>query len=150
MKSKLFWILFNLIAVQGYLAESYFDSVKIATTWIKDYHSLQIQKATFISSLEKPYASYYWKIFYKNNQVVAEELYQNYRLVYFYIYFYEKNKIYQKGFFWNGIDRSLGVFHSKTTKMKQGWFYSQQPDSYKVYDRQSLKEIIEFHFSNPK
>lgn len=123
--------------------------MEIVKTLTKKYHSLKItQYVPLVKKDTKVFLPYYWKVYYQDNKIVGEELYKEGILSYFYIYYYTKNKIYQKGFFWYGISPKPFIFKAHETRIKQGFMYKTIPDSYRVFNRTSLKNIYEYYFQH--
>lgn len=125
-----------------------FDRVEVVRVLEREDHSLKIKKMIPMKWEDRAFTQSYWKVYYFKDQIVAEELYERTYLVYYYIYYHEKDKIYQKGFFWHGIYSDLKYFKAHEKNLKQGWMYKNYPESYQVYDASSLKKIYSHHYQD--
>lgn len=125
-----------------------FDHVKIAKVLEKEENTLKISKIIYIKSEDRPFTQTYWKIYFNKDKIVAEELYQDNKLVYYYTYYYTKNKIYQKGFYWHGIYYDIKYFKAHDKLIKQGWMYKNYPETYSVYDAKSLKKTYSHYYKD--
>ena len=70
-----------------------FDHVKIAKVLEKEENTLKISKIIYIKSEDRSFTQSYWKIYFNKDKIVAEELYQDNKLVYYYTYYYTKNNL---------------------------------------------------------
>jgi len=112
-----------------------FNQVKFFKVWEKKENSLEITKyVPILNPADRIFERQYWKVYYQHDKIVGEELYVDNQLVYYYIYYYEQNKIYQKGFFWHGIYRDIKYFKAHGKYLKQGWIYKNYPETYKVFN----------------
>ena len=101
-----------------------------------------------MKSEDRAFAPNYWKVYYLQGKIVAEELYEQTRLVYYYIYYHEKEKIYQKGFFWHGIYYDIKTFKAHEKLIKQGYIYKNYPETYRVYDASTQKRIYAHNYQD--
>lgn len=110
-------------------------------------NSLEISKYIPLPSPgHRMFAPIYWKVYYLGDKIIGEELYTDNRLVYYYIYYYEGEKVYQKGFYWHGIYRNVKYFQANEKNIKQGWIYKNYPESYRVYNARTRKLIYEGYY----
>lgn len=113
-----------------------FDKTEYFKVFEKKPDSLEIYKTQKIKNPEdRMFCSQYWKVYYFKDKIVGEELYVKNNLVYYYIYYYDQQKIYQKGFYWHGIYRKIKYFKAHGKYIKQGWFYKNYPEIYRVFSK---------------
>ena len=125
-----------------------FDRIEYVKVFERYDDSLKIFKYIKLKdSGDRAFVKSYWKVYYYKNKIVAEELYKRTRLVYYYMYYHTKNKIYQKGFYWHGIYREIKWFKAHGKYIKQGWIYKNYPETYRVYNKDG-KLIYKYHYKN--
>lgn len=145
MKRRLKYLPFSLLIPLICTAAFQPDRVEFYKVFEKKDNSLEIYKTIpILKPEERIFEKQYWKIYYQNNKIVAEELYVKNYLVYYYTYFYDQEKIYQKGFYWNGIYRDIKYFKAHDKYLKQGWIYKNYPEIYRVFNREG--KLIYQHY----
>ncbi len=111
-------------------------------------NSLNIKKYVKIKSEDRLFSNSYWKVYYSNDKIVGEELYQKNTLVYYYMYYHTQKKIYQKGFLWHGIYHDLKLFKTHGEYIKQGRYYKNYAETYRVYDKKTKKLTYSHNYQN--
>lgn len=142
-----FFIIYILFPVFCMSYPKHYDRMEIVKTLEREPRSLKIRKYIKIKYEDKPFVKTYWKVYYLKEKIVAEELFKDNRLVYYYTYYHTAKKIYQKGFFWHGIYRQIKIFKAHGKRIKQGWIYKNYPECYKVYNKEG-KLTYSYYYKN--
>jgi hypothetical protein len=152
-KSKISYLLFFLLLIpyvflspQNLCARFDYDRIEYFRVLERAEDSLEITKyRKFADPKDRRFVPSYWKVYYQDGKIVGEELYVKMNLEYYYIYYHTPEKIYQKGFYWNGIYREIKYFKAHGKYIKQGWIYKNYPETYRVYDKEG-KLIYKHNF----
>jgi len=134
----LFFLLYPFI-----YSNQYYERIDYVKELVREDNSFKIKIYKKVKKDDTPFLNSYWKVYYYKDRIVAEELYQKNNLVYYYWYYYENDKVYQKGFFWNGIYTDIVYFKAHDKYIKQGWPYSNLMDVYRVFDLKTDKLTYE-------
>lgn len=147
MLYKIFLLWALVFPISGFSFAYPYEKMEIVYAIEREPKSLKI---SVYKPMQNPddriFAASYWKIYYQKDKIVGEELYEKGNLTYYYVYYYDEAKIYQKGFFWYGIYRDIGVFKAHDKRIKQGFMYKNVPNSYRVFDRASEKLTYEYYY----
>lgn len=126
-----------------------YERMEIVSDLERDDKSFKIITYNILRPIDdKIFIPHYWKVYYQQDKIVGEELFEKGKMTYYYVYFYDQNKVYQKGFFWYGIYYDIGVFKAHDKKIKQGWIYKNLPDCYRVFNLKNNQLIYEYYYPN--
>jgi len=144
---RVYFLLFIFLNFSHLYSSVYYDRIDYVKEIVRYDDSLNIKIYKKVSKEDTLFLENYWKIYYYKDKIIAEELYQKNRLVYYYWYYYTPEKIYQTGYFWNGIYTDIVYFKAHDKYIKQGWPYNNLPDVYKVYNAKD-NSLIYNHIYN--